>query len=78
MVQGLIKDELTELEEECGDPRRTVIVESTSTIGIEDLIAQEDMVVTVSRTGYIKRNPVSLYASQHRGQRQDCHGNKDR
>ncbi len=67
VVKGLIKDELAELEEEFGDARRTVIVESTSTIGIEDLIAQEDMVVTVSRTGYIKRNPVSLYASQHRG-----------
>ncbi len=67
VVKGLIKDELIELEEEFGDARRTVIVESTATIGIEDLIAQEDMVVTVSRTGYIKRNPVSLYASQHRG-----------
>jgi len=67
VVKGLIKDELAELEEEFGDARRTVIVESTSTIGIEDLIAQEDMVVTVSRSGYIKRNPVTLYASQHRG-----------
>ncbi|MCP3941142.1 MAG: DNA gyrase subunit A [Desulfobacteraceae bacterium] len=67
VVRGLIKDELTELYEEFGDTRRTKIVESTATIGIEDLIAQEDMVVTVSRTGYIKRNPVTLYASQHRG-----------
>jgi len=67
IVRGLIKDELAELGEEFGDARRTKIVESTATIGIEDLIAQEDMVVTVSRTGYIKRNPVSLYASQHRG-----------
>lgn len=67
VVKGLIKDELIELEEEFGDARRTVIVESTTTIGIEDLIAEEDMVVTVSRSGYIKRNPVTLYASQHRG-----------
>ncbi|WP_022664633.1 DNA gyrase subunit A [Desulfospira joergensenii] len=67
VVRGLIKDELTELEEEYGDERRTRIVESTADISIEDLIAEEDMVVTVTRSGYIKRNPVTLYASQHRG-----------
>ncbi len=67
VVRGLIKDELSELDEEFGDPRRTQIVESTAEISIEDLIAQEDMVVTVSRSGYIKRNPITLYASQHRG-----------
>ena len=67
VVRGLIKDELTELDDEFGDERRTRIVESTAEISIEDLIAQEDMVVTVTRSGYIKRNPVTLYASQHRG-----------
>jgi len=67
VVKGLIKDELIELDEEFGDARRTKIVESTATISIEDLIAQEDMVVTVSRSGYIKRNPITLYSSQHRG-----------
>ncbi|MBA3011702.1 MAG: DNA gyrase subunit A [Desulfobacula sp.] len=67
VVKGLIKDELNQLYEEFGDARRTQIVESTSTIGIEDLIAEEDMVVTVSRSGYIKRNPITLYTSQHRG-----------
>ncbi len=67
VVKGLIKDELIELDEEFGDARRTKIVESTAAISIEDLIAQEDMVVTVSRSGYIKRNPITLYASQHRG-----------
>lgn len=67
VVRGLIKDELTELDEEFGDERRTQIVESTAEISIEDLITEEDMVVTVSRSGYIKRNPVSLYASQQRG-----------
>ncbi len=67
VVRGLIKDELTELDENYGDERRTVIVESTAEISIEDLIAEEDMVVTVTRSGYIKRNPVSLYSSQHRG-----------
>ncbi len=67
VVRGLIKDELTELNAEFGDDRRTHIVESTAEISLEDLIAEEDMVVTVTRSGYIKRNPVSLYASQHRG-----------
>jgi DNA gyrase subunit A len=67
VVKGLIKDELSELVDEFGDGRRTQIVESTADISIEDLIAEEDMVVTVTRSGYIKRNPVTLYASQHRG-----------
>lgn len=67
VVRRLIKDELAELDEEFGDERRTVIVESTAEISIEDLIVEEDMVVTVSRSGYIKRNPITLYASQHRG-----------
>ena len=67
VVKGLIKDELTELDEEFGDQRRTKIVESTAEISIEDLIAQEDMVVTVTRSGYIKRNPITLYTNQHRG-----------
>jgi DNA gyrase subunit A len=67
VIMGLIKDELSELDEEFGDPRRTQIVESTAVISIEDLITQEDMVVTVSRSGYIKRNPITLYSSQHRG-----------
>ena len=67
VVRGLIKDELAELNDEFGDERRTRIVESTTEISIEDLIAEEDMVVTVTRSGYIKRNPITLYASQHRG-----------
>jgi DNA gyrase subunit A len=67
VVRGLIKDELDELSQEFGDERRTQIVESTAEISIEDLIAQEDMVVTVTRSGYIKRNPITLYTSQHRG-----------
>jgi len=67
VVRGLIKDELIELDEEFGDDRRTKIVESTAEISIEDLITQEDMVVTVTRSGYIKRNPITLYTNQHRG-----------
>ncbi len=67
VVRGLIKDELTEMDEAFGDERRTQIVESTADISIEDLIAEEDMVVTVTRSGYIKRNPITLYTSQNRG-----------
>ncbi len=67
VVRDIIKQELTELKDEYQDARRTQIVEATGAINIEDLIAEEDMVVTVTRSGYIKRNPVSLYASQHRG-----------
>ena len=47
--------------------RRTEIVEIAPEIRVEDLIAEEDMVVTITHTGYIKRNPISLYRSQHRG-----------
>ncbi|MBF0390579.1 MAG: DNA gyrase subunit A [Desulfamplus sp.] len=67
VVKGIIKDEIVQMKSEFTDPRRTQIVEHTADINIEDLIAQEDMVVTISRTGYIKRNPVSLYEIQRRG-----------
>ncbi|MBS3907700.1 MAG: DNA gyrase subunit A, partial [Syntrophaceae bacterium] len=50
-----------------GDERHTEIVDVAPEIKIEDLIAEEDMVVTITHTGYIKRNPISLYRSQHRG-----------
>ena len=67
VVKGIIKEELTQLQQEFGDVRLTRIVEDAGEINIEDMIAEEDMVVTVTRSGYIKRNPVTLYASQHRG-----------
>lgn len=67
VVRGIIKEELQELKEEFGDHRRTRIVEAAEEINIEDMIAREDMVVTITRSGYIKRNPISLYTSQHRG-----------
>ncbi|TYT74798.1 DNA gyrase subunit A [Desulfobotulus mexicanus] len=69
IVMNLIKEELVNLKEEFGDSRRSEIVESTREIGMEDLIAEEDMVVTLTRTGYIKRNPITLYQSQRRGGR---------
>ena len=68
-VLDLIVAELKEISERYGDERRTEIVVDPEDIGIEDMIATEDMVVTVSHAGYIKRNPVSLYRSQRRGGR---------
>jgi DNA gyrase subunit A len=66
-VLSIIKDELTHIKEEFGDQRCSEIVEATSEISIEDMIVEEDMVVTISRSGYIKRNPITLYHNQHRG-----------
>jgi DNA gyrase subunit A len=68
-VLGVIVAELKEIRDRYGDERRTEIVADPEDIGIEDMIAEEDMVVTVSHAGYIKRNPVSLYRSQRRGGR---------
>jgi len=67
IVEQIIKDELSEIQNEFGDPRRTEILEATKEITIEDMIVEEDMVVTISNSGYIKRNPITLYQSQRRG-----------
>jgi DNA gyrase subunit A len=67
LILNIIREELTELKKKFGDPRRTEIIEDTTEIKLEDLIVEEDMAVTISHAGYIKRNPVSLYRSQHRG-----------
>jgi DNA gyrase subunit A len=67
MVLQIIKDEMKEIRETFGDERRTEILHETGDIDIEDLIAEEDMVVTISHEGYIKRNPISLYRAQRRG-----------
>ncbi len=68
-VLQVIIAELLEIKERYGDERRTEIVASTEDINIEDMIVEEDVVVTISHSGYIKRNAVSLYKSQHRGGR---------
>jgi DNA gyrase subunit A len=68
-VLQVIVEELTDIKARFGDERRTEIVASTEDIDIEDMIVEEDMVVTISHSGYIKRNAVSLYKSQHRGGR---------
>ena len=67
LILNLIKEELVSIREAFGDERKTEIVETAPEIRVEDLIAEEDMVVTITHTGYIKRNPISLYRSQHRG-----------
>ncbi|HLB05261.1 MAG TPA: DNA gyrase subunit A [Thermodesulfobacteriota bacterium] len=67
LILNIIVDELREIRDKYGDDRRTEIIELTKDISIEDMITEEDMVVTVSHTGYIKRNPLSIYRSQHRG-----------
>ena len=67
IVENIIKEELTKIQQEFGDNRRTEIVESTKEITMEDMIVEEDMVVTISKTGYIKRNPITLYKKQQRG-----------
>ena len=62
-----IRSELEQIQESYGDERRTNIVESTGDLSVEDLIADEDMVVTVTRSGYIKRTALSEYRAQGRG-----------
>lgn len=67
MVLQIIKDEMKQIRESFGDERRTEILHEAGQIDVEDLIAEEDMVVTFSHEGYIKRNPISLYRAQRRG-----------
>jgi DNA gyrase subunit A len=66
-IYKIIIEELREIKKKYGDERRTQIVDRTEDISIEDMIVDEDMAVTISHDGYIKRNPVSLYRAQRRG-----------
>ena len=66
-IYKIIVDELKEIKKNYGDDRRTQIVNRAEDISIEDLIVDEDMAVTISHEGYIKRNAVSLYRAQRRG-----------
>jgi DNA gyrase subunit A len=68
-VLRIIRDDLAEIRERFGDERRTQIVSASGEFEIEDLIAEEDMVITISHAGYIKRLPVTTYRSQRRGGR---------
>ena len=67
MVLDIIKNELMEIREAFGDARRSKIVATSKEITLEDMIVEEDMVVTVSQRGYIKRAPLTLYQNQNRG-----------
>jgi DNA gyrase subunit A len=66
-VNGLIKDELTEISEAYGDERRTEITHAEGEIDIEDLIADQQMVISITHSGYIKSLPLSTYRQQRRG-----------
>ena len=66
-LKRLLVKELKEVRKEYGDERRTAIVDEAAEITLEDLIAVEDVVVTVTHTGYLKRTPISIYRMQHRG-----------
>ncbi|MCK4846701.1 MAG: DNA gyrase subunit A, partial [Deltaproteobacteria bacterium] len=67
LLMALIVDELKELKDKYGDERRTEIVGKAEDITMEDIVVEEDMVVTISHKGYIKRNPTSLFRIQKRG-----------
>ncbi|MBI5611267.1 MAG: DNA gyrase subunit A [Deltaproteobacteria bacterium] len=66
-LMGVIRGELVAIRDEYGDERRTDIIDDTGSLSVEDLIADEDVVVTISKAGYIKRTPLSTYRSQRRG-----------
>jgi DNA gyrase subunit A len=66
-IYRIIVAELKDMKERYGDERRTQIIDHSDEISIEDMIVEEDMVVTISHEGYIKRNPVTLYRAQRRG-----------
>jgi DNA gyrase subunit A len=67
LLLDVIRQELLDIKSAYGNPRRTEIIAETHDITIEDMIADEDMVITVTKAGYIKRSPLSLYRSQGRG-----------
>lgn len=68
-VFAIIKEELGEIKKVHGDDRRTLIASAAGELDIEDLIAEEDMVITITRSGYVKRQPVTSYRQQRRGGR---------
>jgi DNA gyrase subunit A len=66
-IMGIVRDELVAVREAFANPRRTTIVEGDADVEDEDLIPREEMVVTVTHGGYVKRTPLSFYRTQHRG-----------
>jgi DNA gyrase subunit A len=67
LLMGVIVEELEQVRDKYADPRRSEIMDETAELSVEDLITEEDMVVTISNEGYIKRNAVTLYRAQRRG-----------
>ncbi len=67
LVDQVVREEIQELVDEFSEPRRTEIIPNAGDICMEDLIPNEEMVVTISRAGYIKRTPLSVYRNQNRG-----------
>ena len=67
MVRTIVKQEIQEIQERYADDRRTQIVPVEAELNMEDLIAEEEVVVTITHAGYIKRNAASIYRAQHRG-----------
>jgi DNA gyrase subunit A len=66
-VRTIIKDELTEIREKFADGRRSRIVPDDGAMSVEDLIPESDVVLTLSRAGYVKRTPVEAFRTQRRG-----------
>lgn len=66
-IMGIVREELVEVRANYALPRRTTIVDGEADLEDEDLIPREDMVVTVTHSGYVKRTPLSAYRTQHRG-----------
>lgn len=67
LVREIIKEELLEIKKKFNTPRRTLLSEAAKDLDVEDLIAEENMVVTVTKAGYVKRLPVATYRQQKRG-----------
>ncbi len=67
LVREIVKNELLDIKARYGDERRTEIMDETREVTIEDLIKEEETVITISHQGYVKRNPLSVYRSQRRG-----------
>lgn len=67
LVRQIIKEELQEIKKKFNTPRRTLLSEAAKDLDVEDLIAEENMVVTVTKAGYVKRLPVATYRQQKRG-----------
>jgi len=67
LLMKVIREELEEVRDKYADPRRAEIMDETAELSVEDLITEEDMIVTISNEGYIKRNATTLYRAQRRG-----------